>query len=62
MVQKLLLHPGFDQDVMQAAISTFPKTMYVQAADTQLGLMYNFGTDGSDGIPYPESQWDSEVV
>lgn len=24
--------------------------------------MYNFGTDGSDGTPYPESQWDSEVV
>ena len=24
--------------------------------------MYNFGTDGTDGIPYPDSQWDSEVV
>ena len=37
-------------------------TTLVKAADTQLGLMYNFGTDGSDGTPYPDSQWDSEVV
>ena len=32
-----------------------------QAADTQLGLMYNFGSDGSDGTPYPESRWEAEV-
>jgi len=34
---------------------------FVQAADTQLGLMYNFGSDGSDGTPYPESRWEAEV-
>lgn len=34
---------------------------FVQAADTQLGLMYNFGTDGTNGTPYPDSAWDQEV-
>ena len=34
---------------------------FVQAADTQLGLMFNYGTNGTDGTPYPESQWDQEV-
>lgn len=34
---------------------------FVQAADTQLGLMYNFGKNGTDGTPYPDSQWDEEI-
>jgi len=34
---------------------------FIQAADTQLGLMYNFGSDGSDGTPYPESKWETEI-
>eukprot|EP00092_Neocalanus_flemingeri_P034027 GFUD01037003.1.p1 GENE.GFUD01037003.1~~GFUD01037003.1.p1 ORF type:complete len:302 (+),score=62.53 GFUD01037003.1:108-1013(+) len=34
---------------------------FIQAADTQLGLMYNFGSDGSDGTPYPDSKWETEI-
>lgn len=35
---------------------------FVQAADTQLGLMDRWGTDGSDGKDYPEANWEREKV
>jgi len=34
---------------------------FIQGADTQLGLMYNYGTNGQDGTPYPASEWSSEI-
>ena len=34
---------------------------FIQAADTQLGLMYSYGTNGKDGVPYPDSKWDEEI-
>lgn len=34
---------------------------FIQAADTQLGLMDRFGTDGRDGKDYPEANWDREI-
>jgi len=34
---------------------------FIQGADTQLGLMNFWGTDGTDGIPYPDSNWDQEM-
>jgi len=34
---------------------------FIQAADTQLGLMDRWGTDGSDGKDYPEANWDREI-
>ena len=43
------------------------KFYFVQAADTQLGMMYHWGTNGiwpnrgTDGHPYPDSKWDMEI-
>jgi len=34
---------------------------FIQGADTQLGLMYNYGSNGQDGHPYPDSNWDQEM-
>eukprot|EP00088_Acartia_fossae_P001366 TRINITY_DN10528_c0_g1_i2.p1 TRINITY_DN10528_c0_g1~~TRINITY_DN10528_c0_g1_i2.p1 ORF type:complete len:304 (+),score=49.40 TRINITY_DN10528_c0_g1_i2:42-953(+) len=34
---------------------------FIQGADTQYGLMYNWGTNGEDGIKYPASNWDQEI-
>jgi len=34
---------------------------FIQAADTQLGLIYNWGSDGTDGVPYPDSKWETEL-
>ena len=34
---------------------------FIQGADTQLGLIFNWGTDGNDGTQYPESNWDREI-
>ena len=34
---------------------------FIQAADTQLGLMYNFGSNGENGVSYPDSKWDTEI-
>jgi len=41
---------------------------FIQAADTQLGMMHHWGTDGtgtlagSDGKPYPDSNWEQEIT
>ena len=40
---------------------TFKDFYFIQAADTQLGLIYNWGTNGEDGIKYPDSNWDQEM-
>ena len=34
---------------------------FIQAADTQLGLMHNFGSNGDNGVSYPDSKWDAEI-
>ena len=39
----------------------FQEFYFIQAADTQLGLMYNWGTNGEDGVKYPASNWDKEM-
>lgn len=47
--------------------SDINKFYFVQAADTQLGMMYHWGTDGTGtkrgttGHPYPDSKWDMEI-
>jgi len=53
-----LPHPDFSAETQAKWKRDF---FFIQAADTQLGLMYNFGTDGSDGTPYPESNWEKEI-
>ncbi|XP_023347538.1 serine/threonine-protein phosphatase CPPED1 [Eurytemora carolleeae] len=47
--------------LMENNLSWKDPFFFIQAADTQLGLMYNWGTDGTDGVPYPESNWDKEI-
>lgn len=34
---------------------------FIQAADTQLGLMQIYGANGKKGIQYPESNWEEEI-
>jgi len=49
----ILSHPGFLVETQ----STWNKDFFfIQAADTQLGLMYNWR-----GNPYPDSKWDEEI-
>jgi len=55
---KTLPHPDLSADTQSKWNKDF---FFIQAADTQLGLMYNFGTDGKNGIPYPETNWDEEI-
>jgi len=53
-----LPHPDFSAETQAKWNKDF---FFIQAADPQLGLMYNFGSDGSDGTPYPESKWETEI-
>ena len=48
----------FNKDSQQKWQGPF---FFICAADTQLGLMDRWGTDGSDGKDYPEASWAREI-
>jgi len=50
--------PGFEET--EAAIKWQGDFFFVQAADTQLGLIANYG-DGSIGDQYPNVTWEREI-
>jgi len=54
---KILPHQDFLAETQSAWSGDF---FFIQAADTQLGLMYNFGEMGSPS-KYPDSEWDQEI-
>ena len=52
---------SYQQFKTEDEAKNFQEFYFIQAADTQLGLMYNFGTNGEDGVKYPDSNWDQEM-
>ncbi len=50
--------PGFEES--DASVRWSSPFYFIQAADTQLGLIANYG-DGTIGDQYPNITWDREV-
>jgi len=59
---RVLPHAEFSVDTQSKWSGDF---FFIQAADTQLGLTHVWGnkdTDIPDGVPYPDSNWDAEIM
>ena len=48
--------PGFESKETK-----FSPFYFIQAADTQLGMIDTWGDDGSSGAKYPYVNWESEM-
>lgn len=58
------LHPDSEFSAEFQSKNDGKRFYFIQAADTQLGLMEWWGQNrenGPDGIPYPDSKWDQEI-
>ena len=51
--------PGFETSSSASKWDT--SFFFVQAADTQLGMIGTWGSDGTDGDKYPYVTWEKEI-